>query len=55
MPSNKKQTNVRLSKEGRKLIDTISKMYGISMTDVIEIATREYARELGIWNGRPKV
>lgn len=54
MPSDKKQTNVRLSTEGRNLIDNISNMYGISMTDVIEIAVRKYAQELGLWKGTKK-
>lgn len=50
-PSSKKQTNIRLSTEGRKLLDSISDMYGISITDVIEIALRKYAQELGLWKG----
>jgi hypothetical protein len=48
----KGQTNLRLSDEARKLLDLVSEMYGISMADVVEIALRKYAQELGLW--RPK-
>lgn len=47
------QTNLRLSDEGRRLLDLISKMYGITLADVVEMAVRKYAQELGLW--RPEV
>lgn len=49
MPSERKQTNVRLSDEGRRLLEAVADMYGIDFTDVIEIALRHYARELHLW------
>jgi hypothetical protein len=45
----KGQTNLRLSDEGRRLLDLISEMYGISMADVVEISVRKYGQELGLW------
>jgi hypothetical protein len=40
-----------ICEEGRKLADAISQMYGISLTNVFEIAVRNYAKELGLWKG----
>lgn len=44
------QTNVRLSNTGRKLLEQLALAYGISHTDVVEIALREYAKSVGLWD-----
>jgi hypothetical protein len=49
----KGQTNLRLTDEARRLLDAISKMYGIAMADVVEISVRRYAKELGLWQQKP--
>lgn len=43
------QTNVRLSKDGRRLIERLAARLGISFTDVIELAVRELAETKGMW------
>ena len=45
------QTNLRLSDEGRKLLDAIAGMYGLTITNVAEIAIRNLARQVGLWKG----
>ena len=51
--STRPQTNVRLSKEGRELLYRCADAYGITITDVIEIAVRKYAKEIGVWDVKP--
>lgn len=46
------QTNVRLSTQGRQLLESLSDMLGVSHKDVIEIAIRRFAREEGLWSPR---
>lgn len=53
MPSDRKQTSVRLSDEGLRILEAIAGIYGISNTNVIEIALRKYAEGLGLWKPKP--
>ena len=52
--SERRQTNVRLSNEGRDILHRVADAYGITITDVIEIAVRKYAKELGVWQVNPR-
>lgn len=46
--SKHRQTNIRLSKLGNALLDTLVEYYGVTKTDAIEIALRGEARQLGL-------
>jgi hypothetical protein len=50
VPSDRKQTNVRLSDEGRELLEQIANTYSLPFSSVIELAVRKYAEEMGIWS-----
>jgi hypothetical protein len=43
------QTNVRLSDTGRKLLEAMADMQGITHRAVLEMAIRELAKAQGIW------
>ena len=45
------QTNLRLTDEGRDLLDAIAGMYGLTITNVAEIAIRNLAKKVGLWKG----
>lgn len=48
------QTNVRLSETGRGLLEMISQRMGLTNTAVVELAIREYAKQLGLWSVQEK-
>lgn len=50
MPAAKgrEQTAFRLSRDGRKLLEKLSKKLGVSMAAVVEIAIREAAKKRGV-------
>ncbi|WP_052885438.1 ribbon-helix-helix domain-containing protein [Saccharolobus islandicus] len=48
MSSNKQLIGVRLRDEDRKLLKEIAKRYDISESDVIRIAIRKFAKDMGI-------
>ena len=41
-------TSMRLSDEGRRLLDALSHYYGISHTSVLEMVIRDNARKLAL-------
>ena len=43
--NNRVYTAVKLSQEERKILETIAKSYDITISDVIRIAIKEYARK----------
>ena len=43
--NNRVYTAVKLSQEERRIIETIAKSYDITISDVIRIAIKEYARK----------
>lgn len=47
-----KQTNVRLSPLGRRLLEGLSEVLGLTHRDVIELSLRRLAREEGLWEPR---
>jgi uncharacterized protein (DUF1778 family) len=44
----KKATSFRLSDEARRLLALAAKRLGVSLTDILELAIREYAKKAGI-------
>lgn len=45
------QTNLRLTKQGKRLIETIAGTHGITNSQVGDIAIRLLAKRLGLWKG----
>lgn len=43
-----RQTNIRLSPLGNRLLDTIVKHHGVNKTAAVEMALRYYGRDLGL-------
>lgn len=43
-----RQTNVRLSSLGNKLLDTLVEYHGVTKTAVIDMLLRDRARDLGL-------
>ncbi|BFI76786.1 CopG family transcriptional regulator [Sulfurisphaera ohwakuensis] len=48
MASNKPFVHIRLREEDKKLLKEIAKKYDISESDVVKIAIKKFAKELGI-------
>ncbi len=46
--TNKTAATYRLSDDARELIDTLAKRFGVSKTDVLEMAVRKLAQSEGV-------
>ncbi|QIW23255.1 CopG family transcriptional regulator [Sulfolobus sp. S-194] len=48
MASNKPFAHIRLREEDKRLLKEIAKRYDISESDVVKIALKKFAKELGV-------
>ena len=48
MATNKQQTSLRLSAEGRALQEALARKLGLSLTAIVEMAIRELAERKGV-------
>ncbi len=48
MSDGKQATSMRLSEEARRLLDDLARRQGITLSAVMELAIREYARSQGV-------
>jgi predicted transcriptional regulator len=51
MATTKKQTGIRLTDEGRELLEELARKLGVSQTAIMEIAIRKMAANEGVTKG----